>query len=87
MSIPKNWRIDPMADNHVIGDERPICSVSFRDSRIPDGGTAQNREIARLIAAAPDLLEALKLALSCEPGDFAIWEADARAAVVKATTD
>lgn len=40
---------------------------------------------AALIAAAPDLLEVVKLALACEPEDFAIWRDQARAALVKAT--
>lgn len=38
---------------------------------------------ARLIAAAPELLEALKIAVSCaSPGDF--WVHDARIAIAKA---
>ena len=80
MTIPKNWRIDPKADNHVISDERPICSVSFHDTKLPDGGAAWNREIAQLIAQAPALLKALRELLEFseyDPNDMPAHEYEA----------
>jgi len=39
--------IDPRADNHIVAGERPICSLSFHDTALPDGGAAENRANAR----------------------------------------
>ena len=46
------WQIDQRAANHVIADSRPICSVSFHSTMLPDGGSAENEANAALIAAA-----------------------------------
>ena len=62
----------------------------------PDGSTlplhveandhSEQRANARLIAAAPDLLEALEDAVSTQPADSPIkWVLRARAAIAKAT--
>ena len=59
---PGPWQVDPRADNHVIAASRPICSVSYSNTADTEGTRAENAATARLIAAAPDLLEALKVA-------------------------
>lgn len=50
----------------------------------PDSTEGVEIANGRLIAAAPDLYEALKLALACEPSDWEIWHKDAQAAIAKA---
>lgn len=54
----KHWFIDPKSETHVISEDRPICSISFRDGT--ERAREENREFAHLIASAPDLLEALE---------------------------
>ena len=59
------------------GSLRPICEMGAMN---PDEIAAN----ARLISAAPELLEALKWAVD-NPNDDAYWIEQARAAIAKAT--
>lgn len=56
---PGPWKVDPRAANHVIAESRSICSISYSDTSRPEETRLENEANARLIAAAPDLLEAL----------------------------
>jgi hypothetical protein len=68
---------------------RAIC---FTGSRYTEEGVAQNEANARLIAAAPELYEALAMVVAALDAsrdggrypDFEVWETTARAALAKA---
>jgi hypothetical protein len=60
----------------ILGDDLRIA-VTLGDH---DEGEAN----ARLIAASPDLLEALEWAVNSQPEDADLWVTDARAAIAKA---
>lgn len=87
---PGPWYVDTQAKRadyiRAVGDELPgTCAVAQMCSR---GGWSESNANARLIAAAPDLLEALELCLHAVK--LAGWEGDysaqkARAAIAKAT--
>jgi len=72
-----------------ISEEFPNCRqpVICDLRRWPSGDTTYiDSANAHLIAAAPDLLEALKDAVSTQPADSPIkWVLNARAAIAKAT--
>ena len=57
---PGPWRIDERAANHVIADSRPICSVSYFTTGLPDHGAAENEANAKAIAKVPEMVEILK---------------------------
>lgn len=63
------------------GSLRPICEAYDKTGAMNPDEIAAN---ARLIAAAPELLEALKWAVD-NPNDDAYWIEQARAAIAKAT--
>ena len=63
------------------GSLRPICEAYDKTGAMNPDEIAAN---ARLIAAAPELLEALKWAVD-NPNDDAYWIEQARAAILKAT--
>lgn len=91
---PGPWGIEQTDDTNWIGFMRPhdpkkveliVCTTS-RDS-LTDEALAKNDANARLIAAAPEMLEALKdavCALDCCGKDYPAAE-KARAAIAKAT--
>lgn len=55
-------------------------------ARVPFGSKVDAEAHARLVAAAPDLLDALQTAVSTQPADSPIkWVLWARAAIAKAT--
>jgi len=57
---------DPYQDIRVVGSRRNICLVWMDDAPVKDYNDEQQAN-ARLIAAAPDLLEALKSILPFIP--------------------
>ena len=63
------------------GSLRPICEAYDKTGAMNPDEIAAN---ARLIAAAPELLEALKWAVD-NPNDDAYWIEQARAAIANAT--
>ncbi len=63
----------------VYSDTGPVCNATW----LGDGRLKELEANARLIAAAPDLLEALDAMLS-SPNDPRLW-ANGRAAILKAT--
>lgn len=91
---PGPWGIEQTDDTNWIGFMRPdgrkveliVCTTS-RDNFFKPETQEQNDANARLIAAAPELLEALKdavCALDCCGKDYPAAE-KARAAIAKAT--
>lgn len=81
------WQVFPAQD----GDDHSICRVSMTYCEVGKGGKnvpSENEANARLIAAAPELLEALEGALIALDADTSrgreSWEDDAREAVAKA---
>lgn len=92
---PGPWRALPevlTGGIHHVGGRSPIvmkegrkiaCVSRSLDARIKDGPCKEAEANARLIAAAPDLLAALKLVV--EQGNLDVWLAkQARAAIAKA---
>ena len=78
------WEVNPQReyeDDHIPYTVADCCAS---DPRNPDGGLQEAN--ARLIAAAPDLLEMLELALESTHSDYDLvdWREDARAAITKA---
>lgn len=61
----------------VYSDTGPVCNATWT------GGVGETESNARLISAAPDLLDALNAMLS-SPNDPRLW-ANGRAAIAKAT--
>lgn len=91
---PGPWSVDPIddLDAHILGKPNGFCADIIADVKSFDLDEGQAN--ARLIAAAPDLLEALKGAVDAadafEAGvplstSFEDWLASARAAIAKAT--
>lgn len=67
---PGPWRTDhhehnePHQNIRIKGSYRTVCTVWIDDAPVPDYNAEQESN-ARLIAAAPELLEALKAAIDC----------------------
>jgi hypothetical protein len=89
---PKAWSIDGrfegqtciIVKDHASGAEPIICRI-FDSSHIP---LSEQEANARLIAAAPELLEALQDAMKVaihEEHPFRSWHNKAKAAIAKAT--
>jgi hypothetical protein len=78
---PGPWRTDEHG-NIVCYPEG--LSVGVLSRQLPEGELKANHQ---LIVAAPELLEALKLAVSNQPKDDSCeaWVSDAKAAIAKAT--
>lgn len=49
--LRETWSIGPWSGTQVIGETRPICSVTYSDTRILDLGTAENEAVAAAIVA------------------------------------
>lgn len=85
---PGPWHIDPIKA-HANGNRRIMAEQCTPIAVVPEQLAAD----ARLIAAAPDLLDALNAALDeidrlyAEGYDEPEWAAQARAAVAKAAGD
>lgn len=85
---PGPWYFTPDSDEIFAADDEIVAVTWCVPKR---GGLAEGKN-ARLIAAAPDLLEALATALGALDAsrsggaypDFEVWEALARAAIAKA---
>lgn len=62
---PGPWRIENDAPSYCInaGERRHVAMVSCYTDGTPGNSSSENLANARLIAAAPDLLAAAKLAL------------------------
>lgn len=88
---PGPWQTDeaahdaPYQNIRVTANGRSVCTVWIDDAPVPDFNAGQEAN-ARLIAAAPELLAACKLAFdqTCSVGRPKDWE-QLRAAIVKAT--
>lgn len=82
---PGPWAVNPFnaqVDAFVGGEPLPVCQLLWPTDERTEEETFAN---ARLIAAAPDLLEALVTLVEAEPGTMTreMWD-DARAAIAKA---
>lgn len=88
---PGPWSVDEYTSGDSMFGFSPACAVMCRDNNkviceIPDYTIGQfDREDARLIAAAPDLLEALEHILKGALSLPRFAEEQARAAIAKAT--
>lgn len=75
---PGPWHVSQPDGNYIRSEIGGIAGLTFSATKAD----------AHLIAAAPDLLEALELAVtldrSAADGDESIWVTDARAAIAKA---
>lgn len=85
---PGPWRIDPRAACRVVAGENDTVASAGCQSNLAD----QYEANARLIAAAPDMLEAIQKALCCAEIDglasaMAVLNTHGRAAIAKATQD
>ena len=69
-----------MEELHLLREQLAVVNPEFKEWNALDF----RRERARLLAAAPELLEALKWAVE-NPNDDAYWIEQARAAILKAT--
>ena len=74
---PGPWTYEQISNNAYVIDENGSAVMLYRN---PDDEMKAN---ARLIAAAPELLEALEWAVD-NPHDDAYWISQARAAIAKA---
>lgn len=87
MSAAENWRLNAGDETRVIdGQNNPICDVKC--GGMSGRTVAQGEKIARLIAAAPALLEALEKIARDRGGYMGEYHADcqqiARAAIALA---
>jgi hypothetical protein len=78
---PGPWRTDE--NGHIVCYPDGL-SIGVLSKQLPEGELKANHQ---LIVAAPELLEALKLAVSNQPKDDSCeaWVSDAKAAIAKAT--
>jgi len=82
---PGPWHVHPWGDNsyEINSTQLTVCNVPGFSDETVDSGSAESN--ARLIAAAPDLLEALEgLMPMWESGIDEPWVRKARAAIKKA---
>ena len=89
---PGPWHLNERTETGIVGaDGRHVATTGgFLDTRIEDGGCAENAANARLIAAAPELLESL-IKLVCQVRKTAVWAQpeidEADALIAKITRD
>lgn len=84
---PSPWHLDPSEMDHVIDDDYHVVGGGSAEDAFQFAGFMRTED-ARLIAAAPDLLEALDALMSLESRGRLMpvgkeWDA-ARAAIAKA---
>lgn len=71
----------PTSDEHYVSPAANLGTLIAILHEAEEDGEAERRANARLIAAAPDLLEALKMCVI----ERSEWLSEARAAIAKAT--
>jgi hypothetical protein len=87
---PGPWKLHERTRKAVVGASGYVvaaCGGYANNKRDPESLEAELEANARLIAVAPDLLEALERALKTaefEAHPFRPWHADARSAIAKA---
>jgi hypothetical protein len=79
---PGPWVVESLVDGYDIHAPQAGCFIATTSDPEMVWGAVTRKDDARLIAAAPELLEALEIALDCA-GD-AWWAEKADAAIAKA---
>ncbi|HEP9635415.1 TPA: hypothetical protein VDW08_003767 [Pseudomonas aeruginosa] len=83
---PGPWEIERYSDGliQIVGDVRIVSDDEENVTTVVEAVSRGDEANARLIAAAPELLDALVALVECEQTTPELWEA-ARAAIAKAT--
>ncbi|VEF98829.1 hypothetical protein [Pseudomonas aeruginosa] len=83
---PGPWEIERYSDGliQIVGDVRIVSDDEENVTTVVEAVARGDEANARLISAAPELLEALVALVECEQTTPALWEA-ARSAIAKAT--
>ncbi|HGM4307251.1 hypothetical protein [Pseudomonas paraeruginosa] len=83
---PGPWEIERYSDGliQIVGNVRAVSEHEDHVTTVVEAVTRGDEANAKLIVAAPDLLDALVALVECEQTTPELWEA-ARAAIAKAT--
>ncbi len=83
---PGPWEIERYSDGliQIVGNVRAVYDHEEHVTTVVEAVTRGDEANAKLIVAAPDLLDALVALVECEQTTPELWEA-ARAAIAKAT--
>ncbi|HHF0618057.1 TPA: hypothetical protein ACPH2G_004575 [Pseudomonas aeruginosa] len=83
---PGPWEIERYSDGliQIVGNIRAVSEHEEHVTTVVEAVTRGDEANAKLIVAAPDLLDALVALVECEQTTPELWEA-ARAAISKAT--
>ncbi|MGG4646007.1 hypothetical protein [Pseudomonas aeruginosa] len=83
---PGPWEIERYSDGliQIVGNVRAVSDHEEHVTTVVEAVTRGDEANAKLIVAAPDLLDALVALVECEQTTPELWEA-ARAAIAKAT--
>ncbi|EMM9101958.1 TPA: hypothetical protein L3597_006269 [Pseudomonas aeruginosa] len=83
---PGPWEIERYSDGliQIVGNIRAVSDHEEHVTTVVEAVTRGDEANAKLIVAAPDLLDALVALVECEQTTPELWEA-ARAAIAKAT--
>ncbi|EPU0247581.1 hypothetical protein ACVT5C_005944 [Pseudomonas aeruginosa] len=83
---PGPWEIERYSDGliQIVGNIRAVSEHEEHVTTVVEAVTRGDEANAKLIVAAPDLLDALVALVECEQTTPELWEA-ARAAIAKAT--
>ncbi|OWI73472.1 hypothetical protein [Pseudomonas aeruginosa] len=83
---PGPWEIERYSEGliQIVGNIRAVSDHEEHVTTVVEAVTRGDEANAKLIVAAPDLLDALVALVECEQTTPELWEA-ARAAIAKAT--
>ncbi|HEJ1524550.1 TPA: hypothetical protein SLU70_001457 [Pseudomonas aeruginosa] len=83
---PGPWEIERYSDGliQIVGNVRAVSDHEEHVTTVVEAVTRGDEANAKLIVAAPDLLDALVALVECEQTTPELWEL-ARAAIAKAT--
>ncbi len=83
---PGPWEIERYSDGliQIVGNTRAVSDHEEHVTTVVEAVTRGDEANAKLIVAAPDLLDALVALVECKQTTPELWEA-ARAAIAKAT--